>query len=264
MFNARADTLYQKRTFRELALTPGRTCIWAVDGFYEWKESDADAVHRSGGKQPYYVHRSDGLPLLVAGLWTSVNTGREPDSTMHTFTAITTDACPKLQWLHTRMPLILWDTKDCLSWLRNPSPQLEKEIAHNCSTSSPSMLTYHPVSKKMNKTTYRASDCSAPIKIEKLPTLQSFFPASKKVAKQASAKKTTSSVFASSMAEHEETNESSVACPASPTASPVASAKKRTAQTQATPPQSMKKTKVLSIKKDFFSPKTSKQSTIKK
>ena len=102
MYNARSDTLYDKRTFRDLALR-GQTAVVAVDGFYEWKESEKSAIGGGSGKQPYYVHRSDGKPLLIAGLWTSVPTGREhgydgKPEILTTYTLLTTDACPKLQW----------------------------------------------------------------------------------------------------------------------------------------------------------------------
>lgn len=102
MYNARSDTLYDKRTFRDLALR-GQTSVVAVDGFYEWKESEKSAIGGGSGKQPYYVHRSDGNPLLIAGLWTSVPTGREhgydgKPEMLTTYTLLTTDACPKLQW----------------------------------------------------------------------------------------------------------------------------------------------------------------------
>mmetsp|Transcript_2545 Transcript_2545/g.6647 ORF Transcript_2545/g.6647 Transcript_2545/m.6647 type:complete len:241 (+) Transcript_2545:185-907(+) len=102
MFNARSDTLYEKRSFRDLALK-GNTCVVSVDGFYEWKISDKDTLGGGSGKQPYFVHRSDGLPLLIAGLWTSVPTGGKcghngKPEMLHTFTLLTTDVCPKLGW----------------------------------------------------------------------------------------------------------------------------------------------------------------------
>jgi putative SOS response-associated peptidase YedK len=35
MFNARSETLYEKRSFSGL-MRNGQTCIFAVDGYYEW------------------------------------------------------------------------------------------------------------------------------------------------------------------------------------------------------------------------------------
>ena len=183
MYNARSDTLYDKRTFRDLALR-GQTAVVAVDGFYEWKESEKSAIGGGSGKQPYYVHRSDGKPLLIAGLWTSVPTGREhgydgKPEMLTTYTLLTTDACPKLQWLHHRQPVFLWDTAAAMKWLQDPSQTLEKSIARDASKDH-DLLAWYPVTKRMNKTQYRESDCNIAIKIEKVPSVKSFFTAAAK------------------------------------------------------------------------------------
>lgn len=59
-----------------------------------------------GRKTPFYFFRTDGSPLLVAGLW-------EAAESALTCTVITTDAVGELRSVHDRMPLILgerdWD-----------------------------------------------------------------------------------------------------------------------------------------------------------
>ena len=43
-----------------------------MDGFYEWKAGAADGPLNAKGqplKQPMFIHRLDGEPLAVAGLW---------------------------------------------------------------------------------------------------------------------------------------------------------------------------------------------------
>ena len=40
----------------------GRRCVVVLNGFYEWKAEGAR-------KQPYYIHRGEGVPLLCAGLY---------------------------------------------------------------------------------------------------------------------------------------------------------------------------------------------------
>jgi putative SOS response-associated peptidase YedK len=96
MFNARSDTLYQKPTFARLA-NAKKTCLVAVDGYYEWKEQG------KGNKQPYFVYPEKNKPyLLLAGLWTSVSTGRVEAPVLETFTILTTEACKSIEWLHTR------------------------------------------------------------------------------------------------------------------------------------------------------------------
>jgi putative SOS response-associated peptidase YedK len=109
MFNARSDTLYERPSYARLAHS-GKTCLIAVDGFFEWRKE-------GGKKQPYFVYRNKGQSntrpyLLFAGLWTSVATGYteiDDPSTLDSFTILTTDACKPLEWLHTRMPVVIWD-----------------------------------------------------------------------------------------------------------------------------------------------------------
>lgn len=179
MFNARSDTLYDKRSFRDLALK-GNTCVMAVDGFYEWKAPDKDTLGGGSGKQPYFVCRSDGLPLLIAGLWTSVPTGRKcgydgrPEM-LETFTLLTTDVCPKLSWLHSRMPVIIWDASLAAEWLLEPTQALEKKMAHFASNADVNEMSWHPVTKRMSSVQYRGDDCTKAIKIEKVPSVKSFF-----------------------------------------------------------------------------------------
>ena len=156
-----------------------QTCLVAVDGFYEWKESEKSAIGGGSGKQPYYVHRSDGKSLLIAGLWTSVPTGRgrgydDKPEKLTTYTLLTTNACPKLQWLHHRQPVFIWDVASALEWLQSPSQKLEKHIANEASLNHDALIWY-PVSKKMNKTQYRERDCNVSIKIEKVASVKSFF-----------------------------------------------------------------------------------------
>ena len=38
-----------------------RRCVIPCEGFYEWRDE--------GGKQPYYLSRKDGKPLMLAGIW---------------------------------------------------------------------------------------------------------------------------------------------------------------------------------------------------
>eukprot|EP00984_Skeletonema_dohrnii_P008397 scaffold3080_cov171-Skeletonema_dohrnii-CCMP3373.AAC.8 len=68
MFNARSETVDAKKSFHSL-LRDGQSCIFAVDGYYEWTKSLSPIDKR---KQPYFVKSSssDTQSLLLAGLWT--------------------------------------------------------------------------------------------------------------------------------------------------------------------------------------------------
>jgi len=96
MINARAETVAEKPSFRE-AFSRYR-CLVVADGFYEWK-------HEGGKKRPFYIHRRDGKPFGMAGLY---NLWTSPEgSQVCTGTIITTDANDVLAPIHDRMPVIL-------------------------------------------------------------------------------------------------------------------------------------------------------------
>lgn len=92
--NARWETLHEKASFRQPS--DRSRCAVPIDGWFEWKE-----VH--GKKYPYYIHRKDGKPFLLAGLWDIWNS-------QETFTIVTTQAlgiCAKVHNTKERMPFIL-------------------------------------------------------------------------------------------------------------------------------------------------------------
>jgi putative SOS response-associated peptidase YedK len=158
MFNARADTLLEKRTFAAL-FAKGRTCVVAVDGFFEWK-----AGLKGEKKQPYYVTRKDkDKPyLLFPGLWTCCTTGRAQNPRLDTFTLITTEACPELTWLHSRMPLCFYDERLAREWLEHPTVQLFKQL--DAATPPADYFQWHAVTTDMNSTKFRSPNSIMPIK----------------------------------------------------------------------------------------------------
>jgi len=100
LFNARAETVMEKPSFRSaFAKHP---CVIPVDGFYEWD-------HRDGrGRQPHYFTRTDGTPILLAGLVERWHNPADPDDiVMRTCTVITTTPNEDMDGIHDRMPVIL-------------------------------------------------------------------------------------------------------------------------------------------------------------
>jgi len=96
MINARAETVAEKPSFRQ-AFSRHR-CLVVADGFYEWK-------NEGGKKRPFYIHRRDGIPFGMAGLY---NLWTSPEGVqICTSTIITTDANESLTPVHDRMPVIL-------------------------------------------------------------------------------------------------------------------------------------------------------------
>jgi putative SOS response-associated peptidase YedK len=99
-FNARAETLFEKPSFR----TPikKRRCLVLVDGFYEWREV-------KGKNYPHYIRMVDENPFAIAGIWDSWH-NKETEEDYQAFSVITTKANPLLEKIHNkkkRMPAIL-------------------------------------------------------------------------------------------------------------------------------------------------------------
>lgn len=95
MINARAETVASKPAYR----TPfrHRRCLIPADGFYEW--------HAEDGKQPYYIHRKNNIPLTFAGLWEYWND--DEGNHIESCTIIVCEANSLMSPIHQRMPVIL-------------------------------------------------------------------------------------------------------------------------------------------------------------
>jgi putative SOS response-associated peptidase YedK len=98
--NARSETLEQSPAFRDAFQR--RRCLVPADSFYEWRRE-------ASVRQPYRIARTDGLPLVLAGLWAG---RRDPatDQVVRTFTIITSAANQQIGELHDRMPVVLPDS----------------------------------------------------------------------------------------------------------------------------------------------------------
>jgi len=107
MFNARSETVVVNPAFRGL-LAKHRLLVPA-DGFYEWRRGPDLA------RQPYYIHRIDGRPLALAGLWASWHDPEAPRQAdpLRSATILTTVPNALLCQVHSRMPVVLselhWD-----------------------------------------------------------------------------------------------------------------------------------------------------------
>ena len=109
LFNARSEGAAEKNSFRD-AMKRSR-CLVPASGFYEWK-----AVEE--GKQPYFIHRSDGRPMGIAGLYSVWTRGGTP---LLSCTILTTSPNAELKPLHDRMPVIL-EADEFERWL---APDIE-------------------------------------------------------------------------------------------------------------------------------------------
>jgi putative SOS response-associated peptidase YedK len=119
--NARAETAATSPMFRDALVR--RRCLVPADVFYEWQAT-------AEGKQPFAIARTDGQPMVFAGLWEG---WRGADGTvMRTFTIVTTGANATLRPLHERMPVVL-EPPDWPAWLGeteiDPAPLLRASAA---------------------------------------------------------------------------------------------------------------------------------------
>ena len=190
MFNARSETIYEKKSFSGL-INGHQTCVLAVDGYYEWTNSQSPYDKR---KQPYFVcNKKKTIPLLLAGLWTTVKTGKQiqnqltermQDETITTFTILTTDAHPNYTWLHPRQPIMLWNTQIALQWLLRPTHSVVETLRTIPINGSAELklqsiwekeLLVYPVSKQINDSKYQGTNCIDEVKLDKVPNIKSFF-----------------------------------------------------------------------------------------
>lgn len=152
MINARFETVAEKPAFRKACAV--RRCLLPADGYYEWYEPEGLRGPRGGKpkKQPFFIHRSDGGRLAMAGLyeiWRDPAKDRDDDSAwLRTCTVITTRATDALGHIHDRMPMVL--TPECYDAWLDPA-QTDAERARELLTViQPSALEAYAVSTEVN------------------------------------------------------------------------------------------------------------------
>ena len=113
--NARADTIFQKPSFREPIMK--KRCIVPSTGYFEWR-------HEGNKKIPYYIYVKDEPIFSMAGVY-DLWLDKVTDEVVNTFSIIPTDAHSLTDYIHNtkhRMPAIL-SIEDEESWL---APKLAK------------------------------------------------------------------------------------------------------------------------------------------
>ena len=106
--NARSESIYEKKTFRESFKY--RRCIIPINGFYEWEKDDKEKI-------PYLVSNLKNNYLALAGIWDEYF-DEQLNMKIVTIALITCDANEKLGVIHHRMPIVL-EKKDFATWLKN-------------------------------------------------------------------------------------------------------------------------------------------------
>jgi putative SOS response-associated peptidase YedK len=151
LINARSEELLEKPSFARAAAV--RRCLVPADGWYEWQVSPT-ALDPKGRprKQPFFVHRSDGAPMAMAGLyefWRDKSlTEDDPDAWLTTYSIITTAAERGLDRIHDRQPLVL-EREDWDDWLDPAANDLSAVQAH-LEFSAAGRFDAYPVSTAVN------------------------------------------------------------------------------------------------------------------
>jgi len=164
MTNARAESLLGKSSFVRAAAF--RRCLVPADGWFEWQTSPT-AVDSKGKprRQPFFVHRSDGAPMAMAGLyefWRNNSLAADdPDAWLATYSIITTKAEPGLDRLHDRQPLVL-EPEDWSDWL-DPRANDLTPVKAQLEFSSPGRFDAYPVSLAVNSSRNNGPRLLAPL-----------------------------------------------------------------------------------------------------
>ena len=145
MINARSETVAEKPAFKKAYQS--RRCLIPADGFYEWAKVPG---HKT--KQPYYIYRPDGEPLVFAGLWERWRPKDEDgnyieDELVESCTILTCGPNEEMSAVHNRMPVLLppavWD-----DWL---SPGTDLGLIESLLKPAPDgFLELRPVSTSVN------------------------------------------------------------------------------------------------------------------
>lgn len=140
MINARSETIWEKPAYR--GLISSRRAILPINGFYEWQ-----AIPTQKTKQPWYIHRADEHPMLLACVWDTWLDPEHDGSPVDSFSIITTDANTQLSDKHHRMPVIL-EPEALGPWFDRETPP--REVSDLLAPAAEGVLGMHRISGRVN------------------------------------------------------------------------------------------------------------------
>jgi putative SOS response-associated peptidase YedK len=150
LINARAETLFEKPSFRDAAKK--RRCLVIADGFYEWRATV------KGKKTPVYVRLKSKEPFGFAGLWERWNSPE--GQIIQTCTIVTTKPNELIKPIHNRMPVIVPRELEEL-WL-DPSPRTDRELESILQPYTAEEMEFFEVSPLVNSPTNDGPECIKP------------------------------------------------------------------------------------------------------
>lgn len=150
LFNARSETITEKRTF-SVPFMKGRRCLVPVDGFFEF-------TGEKGNKHPWYIKPRDDRLMAFAGLWESWAGPKDhatDDATrtypLLSYTIATTEPNAVVAPIHNRMPVLLSDPDQFSAWL-DPKTTAADLLAL-LAPAPDNLLEAHPVTRDLLKIT---------------------------------------------------------------------------------------------------------------
>jgi len=140
LINARLETVTEKPAFRRAV--QARRCLVPADGWYEWSGQGRD-------KQAWFLSRTDGAPLAMAGLY---ELWRDPavdpvtaDPWLWTCTVLTTEATDELGHIHDRAPALV-PRERWAAWL-DPALTDPVPLLAEVGATDPGLLGARPVGR---------------------------------------------------------------------------------------------------------------------
>lgn len=150
LINARAETVFEKPSFR--SLIKNSRCLIIADGYYEWRKT-------ASGSQPYYIKMKTGETFGFGGVHTSWISSE--GSEIHSCAIITTAAGDRMRDIHHRMPLIL-TSGQADSWLDKNI--IRQNLIEPLITAAPDdCLEMYPVSTFVNAPEHDSEECRMPV-----------------------------------------------------------------------------------------------------
>lgn len=140
MVQARSETIWEKPAYR--GLIRSRRAVLPTNGFYEWQ-----AIPTQKTKQPWYIHRADESPMLLACVWDTWLDPEHDGSPIDSFSIITTDANAQLEDKHHRMPVIL-EPESLATWFDRETPP--RAVSDLLRPSPDGVLGMHRISTRVN------------------------------------------------------------------------------------------------------------------
>jgi putative SOS response-associated peptidase YedK len=168
MINARAESLAEKSAYKRPF--ERKRCLIPADGFYEWRVVAPPRTPKGRPKkQPMFIHRRDGEPMAIAGLWdvwkvregVDPPTGTDDEGWLRSCVIVTGEPNDLVAPIHDRMPVLLpesaWD-----AWLDPDNHDVDS--LHRLLVAAPSeQLELWPVSPAVNSADHKGPEVVNPV-----------------------------------------------------------------------------------------------------